>query len=783
MLFLLFFIMNILPIKNTIPTILKFKKIQIDEQMDKTEIALSLLYKYSTTIYIGHPPQKISKSLLEFNKNYTLMILAKESEFSENTCDIENLNDIYNNSYYRDIDSEIIEYSIINTSFILGTQTNIGNILYNIQYKPDIIYPNSAFVNLDYLENNILFEYINDEEYFIYCDVPLKNYDLRYKDTNLKNILGYIKINEMKNYHFQYYSLRPNGFITLNTDHMYYYFFDILNGCSYEVINGFNYYFCEENKDLSKLKIELGDIILYEEDLVFKINKYKIPLVRFGQINDKVIYFGIFLIKSSLYINREVQNHYYKYITENSININLNEIDSIPFHNSFNFVDKSVDGEDVLPIRFIYKIDKINLDNLDIHFEFKNTNYEFLIEVIIVNENFIELLSKGILIENLFNEKLIFNSNNFSINKYKISSFMNDNEEEYYIYFIVKKNNDNESKFNSLNMELMINYQNDDKLDYGKTTIGQLGNLNEIQLGFKENNILLRKDLEEDELNKVLIIQITLENNLDFCIINKTLLILNQNNNYFYKNSSNFKFIEEYSDKIIIYINLFNRNIDDLILNIYKKNFGNMQKNSGYKIKYNIGNIFDFPYYKIINNKKITYEKLVLNDKMSLKIKIPNIKIIYDNIIKGYANSTFNINIFELTKYFDINIIKPIIFTGSYIKILSIEFNSTDEDIISQNITEIKIDKNKKYLVTAYGNITDYDDIIEYDSFLIEFDEEQDKNTSNISLILGIIIPLIIVILIVVIILYRQHKFCFKKENKLLSQKENIELKTHLFQN
>lgn len=763
----LLFIINIILVTNNDTIILQMSKISMENKIDKEEIILALLYKYSTFLYVGHPPQKIDEIFLEDNKNYSVMILGKESELIGDICDIDKITDLYNYSYYIETDNEIIEYANINTSITLGTINNIfldKNIFYTIQYNPNYIYPNSGFINLEhFIKDNLLIEYINDEKYFFYINSKPEYYDLRYKETTLERIhLPLLKINGEIKSNLKFWSFSQYSFITLSTSNIYFYYYIFL-GCTYQIINDFRYYFCPSNQDLSKLKIELDDIIINENDLVYQTDEYKIPLIRFGLIDDSTIQIGIYLVKNSLFIDFK-SSMFFRYKNEDPIALRINTIERIPFNGLFNFKEKSLDGNDIFPLRFIYKINRNSLEDLDINFDLKNVNSEFIVEVIIIMKDFIELLQKGILSEKIHNEKLVFNTLKFSINKYKILPLMYDEEKDFYIYFVVKKSDKNYNIYKNLNCELSIDFQNNNIIEIGKNIFGQLGNLDEILLLFKSDTLLKGRQLEQEasSSSQYLIIQVALENNLDFSIINKTLIKLNNNKNYFYKNCTNFRLVEKYSDKTIVYINMTNKNIDDLMINIFKKNKN--IKNSGYKLKYYIGNLFDIPYYQIFNNDNIKYEKIITNDKLNLKLKIPNINIIIDNMVEGFANSTFVVKIFEFENNFIIDADKPLIYTDSYKNIFSTEFNSTEDNIINKEINNIKINNNKKYIITTYGNISDNGDIILYDSFL--FVTEQEKGRS--SYILAIIIPILSIIIIIIIVayLYYKKKNCFKKKEE-----------------
>ena len=766
----IFFIINIISNSNSESPLFILKKMPIDDQKEKKEIALTLFYKYSSTLYIGHPPQKINNVLGLDDGNYSFLVFGNETEYVENACDINKIYDIYNYSFFRDINNSIMEYAIINTSISLGTYTDNShnNIVYALQSHPDFIFPFSGKISIDYFcKERLVYEQINSEKSVIFfSDISPQNYDLRYKKTSIKKMgLTLLKISKISGYGlFEYFSLDFSSFITLNSKY-YYLFIDSLLGCSSETINNYTYYFCSPSKDLSDLKIEFLELILNENDLVYQTNKYKIPLIRFGEVNDNIIKFSIFMMKKSFYLEKHFGGSYY-YLPENNINMPLNIIDNIPFHKSFDFNQKSLDGDDIFPLRFIYSVERSLLDNLIINFDFKFSHAQFQIELIVITEDHLELLQKGILLEYFFNQKYIFNTLQFSINKLKILSLMKDEQIQYYLYFIIKKHEANKLSYNYLKCELSINFQSNNIIDYGKSIIGYLGLQKETQLFLRKNNILLRRAFEEKEsnINEILILQISLEDNLDFSIINKTLLESYKDDNYFYKNSTKFRFVEEYPDKIIVYINLFEKNIDDLMINIFKKNFDAKSENSGYKIKYNIGKIFHIPYYNFFNGQKISYQKIIKNDKLKLLLKIPNVKQIFEYKMENFANLTFIIKIFELNKNLDIKVKKPLIYTDSYNQIFYMIFNSTDDNIIIKELNDIKINKNKKYVVTVSGNITDYDDIIEYDSFLFETDEEDEKNSLNVLAIVLPIIAVFILIILATFLIYKKNLFCFRKK-------------------
>ena len=268
-----------------------------------------------------------------------------------------------------------------------------------------------------------------------------------------------------------------------------------------------------------------------------------------------------------------------------------------------------------------------------------------------------------------------------------------------------------------------------------------------------------------------LIIQISLENNLDFAIINRTSFLSLDKINY-YKNSTYIETFEEYSDKIILYINIFNINLDDLMINIFTKNNNKNNYNKGYKIKYYIGKLFDLSYYIVPDNKKIKYEYMINDNILNLNITIPSLEKYVYGIYMGSPNTTLITKIFELEINININILKPIIFYEDYNEISSVHIFQNNDEISNITIEGIKINLDKKkYLVITYANISESNDSISYDSFLIKKENEEPDNSMSVAVIIIIIITIILLIVIILFILYRTGIFKnifnkFKKDEK-----------------
>ena len=70
----IFFVIHIILVSNNDTIILKLNKISMQNKIDKEEIILALLYKYSTFLYVGHPPQRIDDVFFDGDKNYSIMI-------------------------------------------------------------------------------------------------------------------------------------------------------------------------------------------------------------------------------------------------------------------------------------------------------------------------------------------------------------------------------------------------------------------------------------------------------------------------------------------------------------------------------------------------------------------------------------------------------------------------------------------------------------------------------------------------------------------------------------
>ena len=539
------------------------------------------------------------------------------------------------------------------------------------------------------------------------------------------------------------------------------------------------YYFkCSDKFNTSVIKISFGNFVLDENDLVITIDNYKIPLIKFGDFDKNSIDFGIFYTKKFNVLKIENRENFElkRYKTKYTVDMPINILEKIPFSNSFIFKEKSPDGNDIFPLRFLYKIDDNNLENLDINIIFKNYNSGFVIELYVIVEDLIEALKKGILIEKFYNNKIISNELHFLVLKDKIIGKMIDSEKKYYIYMIINKSQYNNIKFGSIESNISINLNYKKLITPNTTFSGIMKKDEEMQLFFSDDtpeiNVLRNNENNTIESldQKRLFIHITLENSLDFAIINRTTFVSIDKIDY-YKNTTEFEAIDVYSDKIIIYIDIFNKNLSDLMINIFVKSNQKNSVNKGYKIKYYIGKIFDFPYCVVPDDKKIKYDKNIINNNLAINVTIPNLEKYVYGIYMGISNSIIIIiKIFEIDLNISLDIIKPIIYYDYYNEIYSKSILSTNESIFVNDINGIKVNLDKKqYLIITYANILETNDEVSYDSFLIKKENKELNKNSYTIIIIIVVLIIIILIMIIIYILLRKGIFrnIFKKNEEI----------------
>ena len=787
-------IINLLYLANCEPIIIPFhNNLNKTYQNLKEYISIIEYNFFQTNLYIGKPSQKINNIGILISYHNSLIKLFVKSRKYGDGYDAMKSNSINNYTYEANLESEFIEYGIFNDTIYFGNryfneEEYKGQFINFIQLnQKDLYVPTNGFVALEY-SKFVNFEYFDSDKGIIitFDDYPHK-YNLRYKENDLEKLqFDYVEFGDKKIYDIIKFIFSAGNFVQLNSAYSYY--FDSLLSCSKIFFDDKYYFKCNEKVDTSAIKITLGNLVLDENDLVIKVDNYKIPLIKFGDFDKNSINFGILYTKkfNLLKIVNNEDFELVRYKTKYTVNMPINILEKLPFSNSFIFKEKSPDGNDIFPIRFLHEIDENNLENLDINIIFKNYNSGFIIELYVIVEDLIEALKKGILIEKFYDDKIISNKLHFLILKDKIIGKMIDNEKKYYIYIIIKKSQYNNNKFDSIQSDISINFDHKKIMSPNMSFSGIIQENEEIQLFFSdispkfnapknnENNTIESLD------KKRLFLHITLENSLDYAIINRTTFESVDKIDY-YKNSTEFDGFDEYLDKIIIYIDIFNKNLSDLMINIFTKSDKKNFINKGYKIKYYIGKIFDYPYYALPDDKKIKYEKNILNNTLAINITIPNIEKYVYGIYMGISNFTITIiKIFEIDLNISLDITKPIIFFEYYNAIYSKEILSKNKSIIINDIDGIKVNLDKKqYLIITYANISEINDIISYDSFLIKKENNELNEDSHITIIIIVVLIIIILIMIVIYILFRKGIFrnIFKKNEEAdESQKKSIPL-------
>ena len=654
--------------------------------------------------------------------------------------------------------------------------------------QSNLYFPLNGFISLMDYSMYTIFEYFDSKKGVIinYEDYPHK-YDLRYKEKDLENMQkDFVKLCDQIAYGIEKYVFSTGNFIKLNYLYNLYFNFGYCKKIFLDDNYADYYYQCNNNFNASSIKISIGNLIFMENDLILTMDNYKIPLIIFGNYDYSIINLGILYTKKFqiLKVNNNNILELKRYKIKYNINLPIYIIEKIPLLNNYIFNEKSLDGNDIFPIRFLHKINRDLIENLYFNMNFKNNyNLDIKIEIYIIVEDLIESLKKGILLEKFFDETITYDKLHFLISKDNIIGKMIDKEKEYYLYMIINKSQKINIKYDSLECELSIDLVYNNYIKPNCDISGMIGEDNEIQFYFlndslnlnlfKDNNTNDTKEIEFMEQNR-LIIQISLENNLDFAIINRTSFLSLDRINY-YKNSTYIETFEEYSDKIILYINIFNINLDDLMINIFTKNNKN-NYNRGYKIKYYIGKLFDISYYIVPDNKKIKYEYMINDNILNLNITIPNLEKYSYGIYMGSPNTTLITKIFELELNININILKSIIFYEDYNEISSVQIFQNNDEISNITIEGIKINLDKKkYLVITYANISESNDSISYDSFLIKKENEEPDNSMSVAVIIIIIITIILLIVIILLILYRMG--IFKNiSNKLKKDEKNDNL-------
>ena len=795
--FTILLIMKILIISNS-PIIIPFNN-NLNKNYNNLREYLSLVQwnSFQADIYIGRPVQKVKNIGLFFgtSNNDAEKTIFIKNDIDEYGYDVSKSKTVNNYSYVIDVNNDIfIEYGIVEDSIYLGNRNykEAEKIINFAQLnQSELYFPLNGMIIINNFPMFNIFEYFDSKKGVVinYDDYPHK-YDLRYQEKDLENfIFNKIEIGNKIVSSIDKCIFSSGNTIRLN--YFYSSYFSYLYLCSKIYFNNNNqyYYKCSENFDTSTIKINVGNMLLDENDLIIKIDKYIIPLILFGDFDVNVINLGSFYSKK---FNIEKFNdgklfELKRYKKKYNVNLPIISLERIPVSKNIILEEKSPDGNDIFPLRFLILIDKNNLENLDVNIIFKNINSEFKIEVYIVIEELIEALKNGILIEKFFEEKILFNKLHFVLPKDKILSKMIDEKKNYYIYIIIYKSQNDYKKYDSVESDIYINLILNKIIKPNQYISNIIGEENEVQLYFSKDssefNILKYSDIDEnDEIyyldKKRLFIHISLENSLDFAIINRSAFPSIDKIDY-YKNSTSFETVEEYSDKIIIHKDIFNKSINDLMINIYTKENKRHYKNKGYKIKYFIGKIFEFPYYIVPEGKTINYENKIENNILNLNISIPNLEKYIYGIYMGFPNTTITIKIFELDINFYVDISRPITFYDYYEEIFSTNIFSKNDELTVKKIEGIKIDIDKKqYLIICFANITETNDTISYNSFLIKKKENElnDVNSLNITLIIVIIIITIILLIIIIYILYRKKilpKFSNKnRKNDVLINKE-----------
>ena len=789
--FSILIIMKIYLIFNYSPFIIPFENnLNISYQNLDEFFSIVRFNFFVTYLYIGKPVQKIKNiGLLPVISDEDIKIVVRNSKNNDG-YDIDKSNTINNYTYIRENKSEfMVEYAIFNDSIYLGNRKFQGEeykkkFIHLIQFNQKNLYvPLNGFV---FIVNSMytIFEYFDSKKGVVinFNDYPHK-YDLRYNGKDLESIHpNYIRLGNRIAYGINSFAFSYGNVVKLN--YLYSSYFNLLYNCDaiYLDKNTF-FYKCNKYFNSSEIKITIGDLVLDENDLVITLNTDKIILLLFGPFNSSLINLGILYTKKVQILkvdNSRQISEMKRYKTKNNINLPIITLEKIPFSNTFLLKEKSPDGNDIFPLRFLHKIDRNNFGNLNITITFKNVKSEFKIELYVILEDLIESLKKGILIEKFYEEKITSDILNFLVHKDKIIGKMIDDEKNYYLYLKIDKSKNNKKKYNSIECTMSINKILDQFINPNTCVSNLIGIENEVQFYFSEDssmlNVLNNNDTQEIESSdqKRLFIHISLENSLDFAIINRTVFQSFDKIDY-YKNSTLFETVEEYSDKIIIYKDIFNRNISDLMINIFTKDNKRGSTNKGYKIKYYIGKIFDYPYYVVPDDKKINYKTKIQNNILDVNITIPNVEKYIYGIYKGFPNSTFVIKIFELDINLSIDISRPIIFYEFFQEIFSTEAApSMNKEIINSEIEGIKVNLDKKqYLIITYANVSETNDTVSYDSFLIK----KHKKDSSAAIII-IIIIIIILFIIILYILYK--KDIFKKILKTKNAKTEVMLEKEI---
>ena len=772
---------RIIPFKNNL---------NIPYQNDKEYMTIVESNIFQTDLYIGKPIQKINNiGFIISYENSLNKLFIKSSKFN-NGYDVTKSKSIKNYTYERDIDNKLfIEYGFFNDTVYFGNKILKGE---NHESFINIIQLNQN--NLYFPVNGFVFEYSNfvNFEYFdsdkgvviLYDDYPHK-YDLRYKEEDLEELLpDYVQFENNKINDIKEYIISNGNFISIN--YMYAKYFNSLSQCGKIYLDDGYYFKCDKNSYISNLKIRLGNLVFDENDLVLKFDNYKIPLIKFvdsylNQIDFGGLYTKKYNVLKPNYPGFDLKRYKKKYEVHMLINI----LEIIPFSNSFIFNEKSPDGNDIFPLRFLYKIDKNNIENLDINIIFNNYNSGFIIELYIIEEDLIDALKKGILIEKFYNDdKIISEELHFLLLKDKIIGKMVDDGKKYFIYIIINKSQNNNKKYDLIESDISINFEYN-KIIIPNIPFSDVLRTEEIQLFFNDNSSLefntLKNNNNENNTNntviesfrqKTLFLHISLESDLDFAIINRTIFDSLDKIDY-YKNSTEIEAYNEYSDKIIIYIDILNKNLSDLMINIFSKSNKKSSTNKGYKINYYIGKIFDYPYYVMPDDNKIKYEQKIENNSLTLNINIPNLeKYVYGIYMETLNSTNIIIKIFEIDLNASVDTSKPIIYYELFNNIYSKQILHSNEIIIIEGIN-VNLYK-KQYLIITYANISETNDIISYDSLLIKKANELNEDSNSTIIIVIVLIIIIILFIIVIYILYRKgilRNIFKKKEEEVESDK------------
>ena len=314
-----------------------------------------------------------------------------------------------------------------------------------------------------------------------------------------------------------------------------------------------------------------------------------------------------------------------------------------------------------------------------------------------------------------------------------ISSEKIKTDDNYYLFLVVEKNENNKNIYNKIKTQYSVNNKIDNEemiLFSKKYYFSSLAKPSSLDY------YLLKKDSIND---KYIIIDIAenipVKNNFDTLV------------NLYPDNTNNETLIFDYNGRKRLIVDL--KDQEGVKLWINKNDLGDENYKNYSIIYYSLNNLNEFDNYTNFNNSIIINNNNKENSKS--KLLINNIKNSYDFI----KDVTYNVDIFKLNNEFD-NKIYDTIYVGNRDENnieKSLTFKSNEKDIYI-DIDYNKNDLKDKFIVRIVANIVKKDgsnDKYIYNSKILDFEKEEEENNNYVWIF--ILIPIVIILILVIFIL------------------------------